>query len=223
MKKSEHILLVAIPKSASTSLMKTLAKLHQLDPVQDVSWAENPAPNSSSFLHCIHSDLRELGESEVAMFSQPGKLYKQHIFPSPNNLSKLEGLKKVVLLRSPKSVCLAYRRGALKNVHALLPEFSTELSENEWMEVALKKGLYSDLEFFYETWMSLEKEDDVLIIYYDDLIINPVKTINQIEEFWGAVKSEGNIVLARERYSRRAGLEHKLFNFYSWLRGILFD
>ncbi len=215
------LILVAIPKSASTSLMKTLGDLHYLDAQQDMSWLDNPIPKNSNYLHNVHSDIREISIREKEMFMQKGKLYKQHIFPSENNVEKLSEMKKVILLREPKSICLAYRRGMKKNVHTLLPGFDPEMSEEVWMKNAHEKGLMKDLEFFFNTWTQLENKDDVLIIRYEELIESTEKVVRKVEEFWGVPITEDEIVLAKERYSRRTGLEYVFFIMKLKIRNVL--
>ena len=92
------MIIVAIPKSASTSLMLTLGKYHGLEAKQDFSLSENDNPEHCQVLFNLHSDVRELSEEDVARMSDPEKIFKQHIFPSPNNLRLLERVKKVVML-----------------------------------------------------------------------------------------------------------------------------
>lgn len=204
------MLLIAIPKSASTSLMKTLGDLHTSKALQDFSFKDNPVPTSSNYLHNIHSDIRELNENDVRKITGKDKIYKQHIYPSVNNMKLLGKERKVILLRNPKEICLAYRRGALKNVHALLPGFPAESNEDEWMKKAGETGLFKDLEFFYNSWSMNGVSDNTLMVDYDSLIKSPTDVIRNIESFWDMDLTEGKIVLARERYSRRTRVSSTL-------------
>jgi hypothetical protein len=192
--------------------MKTLGNLHALEAFQDFSFKDNPVPTTSSYLHNIHSDIRELDENDARKFSDKDKIYKQHIYPSANNMKLLNKERKVVLLRDPKDICLAYRRGALKNVHALLPGFSAELSEDEWMKKADETGLYTDLESFFNSWSMKDASGNTLIVGYDSLIKTPEAVVRNIESFWNLDLTEGKIVLARERYSRRTWASNTLLN-----------
>lgn len=54
------MLVIAIPKSASTSLMKTISKIHQIPNEQYTSLNENEIPDETNVLHEFHSDVREL-------------------------------------------------------------------------------------------------------------------------------------------------------------------
>lgn len=198
------MLLIAIPKSASTSLMRTLGELHSLDASQDFTFHNNPAPSGSRYLHSIHSDIRKLNKNDVLGFSGNNKIYKQHIYPSSSNMELLHRDRKVVLLREPREVCLAYRRGALKKVHALLPGFSVELGEDEWIERAMETGLYADLEFFFNQWSMSDASGNTLIVDYNRLMKSPKSVIRDIESFWELDLTEDNVVLARERYTRRS-------------------
>ncbi len=80
------MLIIAIPKSASTSLMVTLGELHKISSTQDFSIKSNELPKGSNIIHTVHSDIREITQENVNKFNQRNMFYKQHIFPSDNNL-----------------------------------------------------------------------------------------------------------------------------------------
>jgi len=201
------MLIVAIPKSASTSLLKTFGVLHGIESVQDFSIKDYKAPEGASILNSIHSDLREITGELADRFSDEETLYKQHIFPSENNLSLLKNVKKVVLLRDPEEIVLAYYRGAHKKVHTLLEGYSLSFTQEEWIEKSRQDGLMNELHFFHDRWLK-EEDQNTLIIWYKDLLNKPKEVVNSMESLFGLKPTDGDVVLARERYSRRKGLEY---------------
>lgn len=205
------MLIVAIPKSASTSLMLTIGKYQNIKAIQDFSVRDNPPPKTCNKLHQLHSDIRELTESNVEQLSKPQKINKQHIFPSPNNLQLLSNVKKVVLLRSPKEIVLAYRRGAIKNVHNLLPGYDIKMSEKEWLKKSKSDGLYDDLSFFFNEWKTKANAENTLFVNYTDYLKTPNKVINLIETFYHLPLTNQKITTIKARYSRHNNFT-KLFD-----------
>lgn len=195
------MLIIAIPKSASTSIMKTLGKIHRIKAIQDFSFADNPIPDNVNILNKYHSDIREITSKEVSKFSSSKILYKQHIFPTSNNLKLLQSIKKVILLRDTIEIILAYRRGAYKKVHTL-EEFSLKSDQNKWIERAKEIGLYSDLEYFNRKWKE-NSDHNTLFIEYSDLIETPHTVLNKVEEFFNLPVTRNSFTLSKARYSRR--------------------
>ena len=146
------MLIVAMPKTASTSLMETLGIRHAM-PRQQLPLLSNPWPTSSEWhaLTHLHSDTRELTETDVERFTKKGVLYKQHILPTAGNVSQLRQYAIVVLLRKPTDVVLSYRREALltKQVPMMWRGLETE---SEWVVRAEQAGLVSDLDAFRACW-----------------------------------------------------------------------
>lgn len=205
------MLLIAIPKSGSTSLMATIGSLHKIRAVQDATFINHPKPENSAFIHKNHSDIRELTPETVKKFKSGKVFYKQHIFPSDNNLNLLNEVKKVVLLRDPVEVLLAYRRGAHKKIHNLLDGFSINATEEEWIEYARQVGLLDDLKYFGEKWKNASNPQNTLFIEYHELISEPAATVNKIERFYG-LPVHDHVVLKKKRYSRRNGLSNGFHN-----------
>ena len=88
------MLVIAIPKSASSSLLKTLSETHNLKGIQDFSFRTNQIPKGCNLLYTVHSDIRELNSEIVTNLCQDNIFYKQHIYPSANNLRLLKDKKK---------------------------------------------------------------------------------------------------------------------------------
>lgn len=192
------MLLVAIPKSASTSLLSTLGELHDME-ARQIFFPENKIPRGVRVLHRFHSDIRHLTQREVDRFSDPTTIYKQHIYPTEANKLSLKQIKKVILLRKPRDILLSYFRSKKTYVSEGYPGMEKCKSETEWLEKSKEIGIYQDLEFFYEEWIGC---DDALIVHFEDLIAQPKRTINRIEDYWGLEHTERQIALQKKRYTR---------------------
>lgn len=193
------MLIVSIPKSASTSILKTLSSLHQIEGKQ-LFFKDYNIPQKYPHLGKYHSDFREFGVDDINIFLHNKKIYKQHIPPTVNNIELLRNKKKVVLLRDPKEIVMAYYRAEKKRLHERRKEFEDVNNPIEWMQTAENIGLLDEINNFYKTWEEII--DEKLIIQYDQLIKDPEQTINSIELYFGLNKTNQKIILAKERYSR---------------------
>lgn len=195
------MLIISIPKSASSSLLHTFGQLHHT-PSKQIPLPHRLKAKNFPLLGKYHPDAKELVQQDVKMFDTQNEVYKQHILPTKNNLELLEGVKKVILLKKPEDVVLAYHRAELKRIHKKpKEEFHGKLTGKAWLAEARKNGLLKELEHFYKRWQ--QKEDkNTLLIYFDDLVKNPKSTINRIEEFWKLPITHRPIELSKKRYSR---------------------
>ena len=211
------MLIIAIPKSASTSVMETLGKLHKL-PYRQLSLKELELPKETRLIQRFHSDIRELQSSQVKCFDSSGSIYKQHIPPTKNNIALLKSVKKVVLLRDPCEIINAYFRAEKKKLHRPLSGFKSSMSLSEWQSQASQNGLLEDLIWFNKKWReeAANNDENTLIISYADLVSNPLNTINIVEGFY-EVKKSRNVKLSKRRYSNHNILVEKLLKVKSKL------
>jgi hypothetical protein len=61
-----------------------------------------------------------------------------------------------------------------------------------------KIGLFDELNLFYDLWF----KSNGLVIYYEDLIKYPTKTINEVAKYFDLPHLNNKIELKKERYSR---------------------
>lgn len=202
------MLIVSIPKSASTSLMDTFGKLHAL-PTQQLELDGHVIPKEYRSMSCIHPDTKVLTDEDVSCFSRKDFLYKQHIVPTEGNLKKLKTLKKVVLLRNPYDIILAYRRGTLSGIHGKKMDFDKNESEGVWLEKAEKSGLLRELKNFYDGWRRAA-DDNTLLLEYRDLMKKSQQAINRIERFWNLPVTHKPISLSKKRYSHHSLLKQEM-------------
>lgn len=196
------MLIIAIPKSASTSLLETLKRLHVLSGRQDV-YPDLPVPEETRLLHRYHTDMREFREQEIEFFTAPDFFMKEHVPPTENNLRLLRDKKKIVLLRAPADIVAAYWRAERRRLHDPRPEFAGVKTAEEWRRRAEENGLRQDLQWYVDGWTEEERAhpEHTLIVQYRDLVNDQQAVVNRIEEFWGLPVSP-TVTLEKKRYSR---------------------
>lgn len=194
------MLIIAIPKSASTSLKSTLGTVNCFESVQ-LRFKENPTPLGFSILSDYHSDIRELTQNDAKMFSQENIIYKQHIPPTKNNLYLLKDLKKIVLLREPRDIIQAYYRARQKGMSRNYGGIDKSNME-EWVNASDQNGLFDELNDFYKRW-NAEQGVNCLILQYKDLIEDTQNSINRIQNYLALPLITKNIVLDRKRFTRQ--------------------
>lgn len=194
------MLIIAIPKSASTSLMLTMAKLHQL-PAEQPGYPDLNTPNEFRYLSAYHGDIVDLTPNVAEKISEPNRIYKQHFPPTANNIKLLKRQKTVLLLRRPAQVLDAYYR-AIKTFSIEKPVgFERNLGKESWLTYISESGLEREINLFYRGWLEVAHEN-ILTIYFEDLILNPVVTINAVERFWELPVTPGPFSLMKIRYTR---------------------
>lgn len=194
------MLIIAIPKSCSTSLASTFANINNLLFQQTSHKQNNTNRCKSNNLFRIHSDMIEYEESEINKFVNSNIVYKQHIFPSENNLNLIKKTKCVILLRKPEDVINSYRRKYAFDGSHVMNKFGLKQSDTykRYLETFIKFGLYQDLVNFNQRYEEIQSCNH-LIIYKDDIINDTDTTINKINEFFGFPKKT-NINLQKKRY-----------------------
>ena len=194
------MLIIAIPKSCSTSLASTFADINHLSFLQTFHKQNNNNKCKSNNLYRIHSDMIEYKESEINKFVNSNVVYKQHIFPSENNLNLIKKTKCVILLRKPEHVINSYRRAYAFDGNHAMNKFQLKKSDtyDTYLATFMKFGLYEDLVNFNKRYEEIQSCNH-LIIYKDDIINDTDITLNKINDFFGFQKTS-NIKLLKKRY-----------------------
>lgn len=194
------MLIIAIPKSASSSLLVSIGLAHKL-PWEQTCMRHFPEPLQLALLFKYHGDMREYSKRNIKTFINPRKFYKQHIPPTSGNRAVFKDVKKVILLRDPKEIIEAYWRADKAGIHCHRAEFAHCKTCEDWLNTAAENGLWSDLQFFHDQWLK-EAGPNSCIITYANVVNHTRQTINKIEAFWGLPITRKNIVLAKVRFSR---------------------
>jgi len=202
--KGLSMLLIGMPRSATTSTIKTLGLASGRlfgqsfgkkvpNRRKKVSFKNMYTRSTKDFpwLAPMHSDMVDFPISELDRFQNSKKLYKQHVPPTEAVLNWIIGGEKrvVILLRNPECVLKSYQKLGYAHDN---PELAFE-----------------DIKLFYNRYSVLSKRDHVKIIYYDDMVKETVKTVKSVMEFWRLfpVVDLNKIKLAEERLApdRRKG------------------
>ena len=110
------MLIIAMPKSASSSLVSTLCSLHNMEDLtgqtRDKYLSKMPVAEEYSVFAKHHSEIRQITDDSVLDdFKSLRHFNKHHIPPTENNQKKLHDIKKVILFRDPEGIVAAYKRG----------------------------------------------------------------------------------------------------------------
>jgi 2-polyprenyl-3-methyl-5-hydroxy-6-metoxy-1,4-benzoquinol methylase len=154
------MLLIAQPKSASTSLAMTIAKIGKkhcnLGIPGDKIKEKCPGFYNIQKYHINMVERSPLFLKQV--IKGPKTIFKEHILPTEEHLKSISKHNDpiVVLLRNPNDSNNSYERINIKDV-------------------------YPDLKDFYDKWLSFSiGKSNILVIFYEDLILNYEKTIKKI-------------------------------------------
>lgn len=189
-----------MPKTASTSLMHTLSKLHKCDCDMHFTWDGKISPlyREYSRQHSFCWDLDESSANDIVSLAQ-NKIIKSHILPTTQNVRLLAATKKVFLRKHPEKIIESYFRGHFTGVYPIkIPELKKHSTLESWLDYANESGLLSELWRFYHGWQA---GPNCLICDTDDLLKNPTQTVNLIEDFFQLENSEV-VELDEEKYTR---------------------
>lgn len=201
------MLIIAIPKSASSSLVASLSTATGF-PRTNADIRRNfltaaPAPSEYCQLKRFHSEVAELSDEAVAAAIKPQQIAKLHIVPTDNNVSRLRDIPKIVLLRPAEEVVAAYWRGMESATWTTsVKEIAVCKSLEEWIQKAMEIGLTAELEAFNRCWT--DAPGNSLVVSYHQLTTNSEATIASILEYFDL--DVGKVPeLGRVNYSRDGG------------------
>ncbi len=199
------MLIVAIPKSASTALIATLSEAHGL-PVEtrrirdDVLLRRPIAPGYWHIAQFHRRDFVELDERVARTMAARDLFVKLHFPPTPRNQAVLRDVPKLILLRDAEEIVSAYRRGEeTGSWPAKSYEFAYCFSEASWQRRARETGLLAELQRFAEGWRA--HAGDKLVLESAELLAQPAQALARVEDYFGLTRS-GVGALREERFSR---------------------
>lgn len=196
------MLIIAIPKSASTSLASSLAAILNKNYVQECKLRTKD--NYPEEFRCMaHSDMADIDPERMKKWISSDTIYKQHLAPTEHNLELLRdmvswnGNRVVVLLRNPRDIIGAYDRvpggGNVK-----------EWSAGKYT----KEETLEDLQRFTERYLNLiDEHEGFLLVNYEELVSNTGPEVNRILSFLRRrgepIRKVGkNYQLHKKRYTR---------------------
>ena len=174
------MLIIHQRKSAGTSLIHTLARELHLEV------AEQKISQLNAKDKKLHSFLEKFEKIESQIMST-------HMHPTKKNMEWVinNNIKCVILLRNPKhSYEALFRHRDVNNVF--------------WDKnvLAKKREPQKILEEFYHNWGSLRHNENILVIFYEELILSANDVFNKIFEHYSYTrKSNHKIELQKKRYT----------------------
>jgi hypothetical protein len=181
------MLLIGQPKSASTSLLKTLAKMFgisfQNGLGKKIGW--EPCEGFSEIQKYHDTTIKRNYYFMETWIKDRQRILKEHILPTEHhkNLIKKIGGKVLILLRNPEDSFDNYMRLYKDYKEGKLHKAVI----NELMPYRFKKMHFfiflQDLILFNKGWYEFDY-DKKMIITFKDLILNYKKTIINIHHFW---------------------------------------
>lgn len=167
------MLLIGQPKSASTSLMRTIAEILNINYKNGQNKRQNDVKcEGFEETQKYHGTTVKRSEDYINNYiNNKTIIYKEHILPTKKHLEILKNAKNnfVTLIREPKGVVSAYKR-----VFEVLPEMKSIDYEK----------LFEEAKLFYNTYKN-ERLEKNLVVTYRDIVLNFNETIMQIIKHYG--------------------------------------
>ena len=166
------MLIVAQPKTGSTSLLDSVGEVTGLDYTQEFGLVRR-LPKATLCSALRNSDMAEINIATMNRWTQLDLWRKQHLVPSENNLNLvelklIEGRKFVITLRKQIDALEAIKR---------LPRFRLKRK---------LKVMLESLEAFNLRWREFAwGKDQILIVEFEDLIANQSEVVNRVLQHYG--------------------------------------
>jgi hypothetical protein len=196
------MLIVAQPKSSSTSLLATLREVSGLTSSAQQCYIDGSRvrdcfsnPPEFPVLREIHSDVANYEPSFLDQWTDADVFFKQHVVPSPHNLSLLQEKRYVILRRDPEASYQAYLRSL-----QFMDGFCARYTRFRLLEDR-SQSVRKELETFHERYQ--DPPGETLALTYENVTKRPARTVSCVLDFFGVSYAEGeDVELARRRYSR---------------------
>lgn len=198
------LLIIAMPKSASSSLARTIARAHGLEEYNGDINADNPPqfPAAHRLAQELHPYPAVPADTLRGIVTDRTALRKLHLFPTGPVLEAIADQPVVVLLRDPAEVVDAEFRAFIAGFHPLAPPMPRTASLRRWRAAAEAGGLLASLRSFAEEWRAVAaaRPQEVLLIDHLEVVRDPTGVLAACERHLGLPPSSGRELL-RERWS----------------------
>ena len=163
------MLIAACMKTASTSLMITLAKILKLEYVQETHFIDKEKIGQYPSCQFIPAkDMIRVSRARLKSWSEnSNKVFKQHLVANRYHLKILKELdcKVVVLIRNYEDIVSSLKR-------AKIP-------------ISNEEKCLEQMESFVKNYKKYFVGDNFLVIKFGEFVKNPTFYINEILNFWG--------------------------------------
>jgi hypothetical protein len=198
------ILIIATPKSASSSLARTLAEATAMTVANGAAReivTDNPRTEGFPHLAVMHrGDNFELTPDTLEAFLAVRGVKKHHIRPTAANRELLRRTRKIVLLRPPEEVIDAYWRGFESGVW---PHAFTVMGQGRtieaWREAAQQMGLVDEITRFNDGWV--RDAGEALTLDYETVVSQSDRAVRMALDYFGH-RTATVVPLAREKFTR---------------------
>jgi len=186
------MLILAQPKSISTSILHGISLILSVDPIQEFKLVGEYG-SVEEYKLLPHSDMINAPHELLEKWVVSSDIYKQHLPPTNENVSILEkiGKKIVVLTRNPEDTYQAYLRSHTGKLIA---------------DPANEKEVKRQINFFYrglKDKIENNSKFDSLFLDYVEIAKDNPGIVNKILEFWGfSVRVPSFYELPKMRYTR---------------------
>ena len=178
------MLIISQPKSASTSLLQTLAAMFKVTALNGMSRNANYPNDCPGFetIQKYHGTMVARDESFFKYWlNKRDKIYKEHILPTEKHVAMLKRLSLpfVLLLRNPEHSFDNYVRLRQAYIDGKISQRSNSILHAEQFVNFDMEGLRRDLLAFYEGWRAADVPT-ALRVEYDDLVLRYNETMKKI-------------------------------------------
>lgn len=182
------MLLIAQPKSASTSLLYSLAQIMKVSPKngQNKKAGEEKSLGFDELQKYHGTTVKRTKAFILSYANNKDVLYKEHILPTKEHLDYMKNTKNiVVLLREPSETIESYKR-----VFSVLPNVKVNYDK-----------LLDEVTTFYNIY---NFNDHFLKIYYDEVVNDFHETVKKVLNHYGfeIPKDLNKYELAKKNYNR---------------------
>jgi hypothetical protein len=208
------MLFIGQPKSASTSLLFTLAKILKMKPkradgkikmvkgkIVKTNW--KPCEGFPEIQKYHDTTIKRNQKYFIRWMNDKKVIYREHILPTKEHKQfiKRAGKKILILLRNPEDCINNYKRMYQKwKNNELTKKEIAQLFPQRFDSISFE-GLLKDFCGFYEGWKTFDY-DKKYIVYYKDLVLNYKQTMTNVLKFLGVKVPKNIIPFEKSKYRR---------------------
>jgi hypothetical protein len=181
----QYMLIIAMPKSASTSFSETLGKIinKKVRLILPSDKKDKIISGYEEITKC-HCNMKERPEKLLDKLANDNIIHREHLIPSDHHIDVLRRVEKpmILLLRDPDDVFDCYNRMFEKN-------------KNNTID---REKLKNEIRNYYTSWKKLNI-DNILTIHYSELVLDYNRIIKEVV---GHLKCTGKIIpLLKKKYT----------------------